>query len=66
MSNPPLKAAIIPVTPLQQNCTVVWCTATRGLHQIGVKFGAVDPESRRYLELFMQFLDGGDDESEGS
>lgn len=25
---PPLKAAIIPVTPLQQNCTLIWCTAT--------------------------------------
>ena len=27
-STPPLKAAIIPVTPLQQNCTLLWCTAT--------------------------------------
>ena len=26
--NPPLRAAIIPVTPLQQNCTLLWCTAT--------------------------------------
>jgi glyoxylase-like metal-dependent hydrolase (beta-lactamase superfamily II) len=30
MTNPPqsvpLKAAIIPVTPLQQNCTLLWCT----------------------------------------
>ena len=25
---PPLKAAILPVTPLQQNCTLVWCTRT--------------------------------------
>ena len=25
---PPLKAAIIPVTPLQQNCSLIWCTAT--------------------------------------
>ena len=24
----PLRAAIIPVTPLQQNCTLFWCTAT--------------------------------------
>lgn len=24
----PLQAAIIPVTPLQQNCTLLWCTAT--------------------------------------
>ena len=28
MSSPPLMAAIIPVTPLQQNCTLLWCTAT--------------------------------------
>ena len=24
----PLRAAIIPVTPLQQNCTLIWCTKT--------------------------------------
>ena len=36
MSEPPLKAAIIPVTPLQQNCSLIWCTETM--------FGAfVDP-----------------------
>ncbi|EQB32756.1 MBL fold metallo-hydrolase [Sphingobium ummariense] len=28
MTNPPLKAALIPVTPLQQNCTLLWCTET--------------------------------------
>jgi hydroxyacylglutathione hydrolase len=28
MSEAPLKAAIIPVTPLQQNCCLIWCTAT--------------------------------------
>ncbi len=27
-SQPPLRAAIIPVTPLQQNCTLLWCTKT--------------------------------------
>jgi hydroxyacylglutathione hydrolase len=26
--NPPMRAAIIPVTPLQQNCTLLWCTQT--------------------------------------
>lgn len=26
--NPPLRAAIVPVTPLQQNCTLLWCTET--------------------------------------
>ncbi len=25
---PPIQAAIIPVTPLQQNCSLVWCRAT--------------------------------------
>jgi len=25
---PPLQATIIPVTPLEQNCTLLWCTAT--------------------------------------
>lgn len=28
MSEPPLKATIVPVTPLQQNCTLLWCTKT--------------------------------------
>lgn len=27
-TNPPLRAAIVPVTPLQQNCTLIWCTET--------------------------------------
>ena len=27
-NDPPLRAAIIPVTPLQQNCTLLWCTKT--------------------------------------
>jgi len=25
----PIQAAILPVTPLQQNCTLVWCTKTK-------------------------------------
>lgn len=28
MSEPPVKAVIIPVTPFQQNCTLLWCTKT--------------------------------------
>ena len=28
MALPPLRAAIVPVTPLQQNCSLIWCTAT--------------------------------------
>jgi hydroxyacylglutathione hydrolase len=27
-ANPPLRATIIPVTPLAQNCTLLWCTKT--------------------------------------
>lgn len=36
MTNPPMRAAIVPVTPLQQNCTILWCTAT-------MKAAIVDP-----------------------
>ena len=28
MQNAPMRAAIVPVTPLQQNCTLLWCTQT--------------------------------------
>lgn len=28
MSKPPLQAVIVPVTPLQQNATLIWCTET--------------------------------------
>ena len=28
MSEPSLRAAILPVTPLQQNCSLIWCTKT--------------------------------------
>ena len=35
-ANPPLRAAIIPVTPLQQNCSLIWCTRT-------MKGALVDP-----------------------
>ncbi len=27
-TTPPMKAVIVPVTPLQQNCTLIWCTQT--------------------------------------
>ena len=36
MSNPPLRVAIVPVTPIQQNCTILWCTAT-------MKAAVIDP-----------------------
>ncbi len=28
MNEPPLRVAIVPVTPLQQNCCLLWCTKT--------------------------------------
>ena len=33
---PPMRVTVVPVTPLQQNCTVIWCTAT-------MKAAVVDP-----------------------
>jgi hydroxyacylglutathione hydrolase len=27
-AQPPMRAAILPVTPLQQNCSLIWCTKT--------------------------------------
>ncbi|HQN52104.1 MAG TPA: MBL fold metallo-hydrolase, partial [Phenylobacterium sp.] len=27
--SPPIKALIAPVTPLAQNCTIVWCDKTK-------------------------------------
>ncbi len=27
-TQPPMRVAIVPVTPLQQNCSLVWCTKT--------------------------------------
>jgi len=41
---PPLRAAIIPVTPLQQNCTLLWCTAT-------MQGAFVDQIGRAHVEL---------------
>ena len=35
-TTPPLAACIVPVTPLQQNCTLFWCTET-------MKGALVDP-----------------------
>ena len=32
----PLRATIVPVTPIQQNCSIVWCTAT-------MKAAVIDP-----------------------
>jgi hypothetical protein len=39
----------------------VWCTPFRGAHQIGIKFGTLDPQNRAYLDLFIKFLDDGEE-----
>jgi hydroxyacylglutathione hydrolase len=36
MNEAPLKAQILPVTPYQQNCSIVWCTRTK-------KAAVIDP-----------------------
>jgi hypothetical protein len=46
---------------LELPVTTVWCTPLKGVYQIGVKFGALDAQHRGYLDLFMKFLDGGDE-----
>jgi hydroxyacylglutathione hydrolase len=45
---PPMRVAIIPVTPLQQNCSLVWCTKTK-------KAAFVDPGGD--LDLLKQALE---------
>ena len=35
-SGPPIRALVAPVTPLQQNCTIVWCART-------LKAAVIDP-----------------------
>ena len=44
--DPPIRAVVVPVTPLQQNCTIVWCTATK-------KAAVIDPggEAPRLLKV---------------
>ncbi|MES2033308.1 MAG: MBL fold metallo-hydrolase [Pseudomonadota bacterium] len=46
---PPIRAVVAPVTPLQQNCTVVWCTKTK-------KAAVIDPggEVPRLLAAIQQ------------
>lgn len=47
---PPLRAAVIPVTPFEQNCTLLWCQATR-------KAAVIDPggDVPRILDVIKQF-----------
>lgn len=47
-SPPPMRVAILPVTPLQQNCSLIWCTKT-------MKAALVDPGGD--LDRLKQALD---------
>jgi hypothetical protein len=44
--------------------SIVWCTALKQAHQIGVKFGELTPQTRDYLDLFVRFLEGGEEDGE--
>ena len=48
-AEPPIRALVVPVTPLQQNCTIVWCTRTK-------MAAVIDPggETPRLLRLLLQ------------
>jgi hypothetical protein len=49
---------------LMLTAATVWCTPVKGAYQIGVKFNALDVQSRAYLDLFIKFLDGEDGDEE--
>ncbi len=49
---------------LTLSASTVWCTPLKDAYQIGIKFGQLDRQSLGYLELFINFLDGGDDDAE--
>ena len=46
---PPIRALVVPVTPLQQNCTIVWCARTN-------KAAIIDPggEVERLLRVLKE------------
>jgi hypothetical protein len=44
--------------PLALTGRAVWCAALFGRFQVGVIFTDLDAQRRRYLDLFMRFVDG--------
>jgi hypothetical protein len=44
--------------PLRLLGRSAWCTAMFGKFQIGAKFVGIDAERRRFLDLFIRFIDG--------
>jgi glyoxylase-like metal-dependent hydrolase (beta-lactamase superfamily II) len=49
LKEPPIRALVVPVTPLRQNCTIVWCAKTR-------RAAIIDPggEVARLLDVVRQ------------
>ncbi len=50
---------------LELPATIVWCTPMSGAFQVGFKFEELSPALNGYLTLFIQFLEGGDDDGDG-
>jgi hypothetical protein len=44
--------------PLVVTGRAIWCTPLFGKFQVGAMFVKVDGERRRFLDLFMRFIDG--------
>jgi hypothetical protein len=44
--------------PLIVTARAIWCTPLFGKFQIGAMFVKVDADRRRFLDLFMRFIDG--------
>jgi hypothetical protein len=44
--------------PLLLTGRTIWCTALFGKYQVGVIFVQVNNDRRRFLDLFMRFIDG--------
>lgn len=51
--------------PLKLKGRVVWCTRTEEGFQIGAAFGGMDPDTREFLQLFLNFLAKGVDVGQG-
>lgn len=45
--------------PVRLPATVMWCTqVTETTWQLGLRFGTLGPDLRRFLDLFIAYLDG--------
>ncbi len=43
---------------------VVWSSRIKDRFQIGIKFGALDEQTQKYIDTFLHFLEGGEEDSE--